>query len=499
MDKEHASNKNATDSRASPVNPGAKLRPGYTPELDRLNGFQFGSQIQNLPSEIAWDNVENEAASLLSRYIQFDTTNPPGNEAVAIEFLADLLRQRGFEPKIIRSAPGRANLITRLAGPAKPVAPPCLLYAHADVVPAVSTDWSVPPFGGQIRDGFVWGRGALDDKGLGIIFLQALTLLKQVSAPLNRDVILLIAADEEMGGRHGVAWLLDNHPELIRAEYVWDEGGMGVRRANGHYLYNIAVAEKGPLTVRLIARGTPGHAALPQSNNSQDRLVTALARIKRWTRPPRLTKAVIAMLKALASEQRFPQSLLFAKANLGVVWPFLRPLLESNPMFAPLIRNTINLTMLKGGETSNVIPAQAEAKLDIRLLPGEDPDVVLADLRSIISDPNVSVVPEEMPTPHVSMSKDSEFYHALAYTLQAMAPPGTIVPYLTPGATDSRFFRRARMQAYGFMPMLLDSQELNRIHGIDERVSLANLRWGIQFVVAALSKLGNAVSKLSSQ
>ena len=440
---------------------------------------------------IDWAAVETESAQLLSRYLQFDTTNPPGNERAAVEFLAEVLRQRGFEPRLIESAPGRANLVTRLPG-RKRSAGACLLYAHADVVPAAPTGWSVSPFGGQIQDGFVWGRGALDDKALGIIFLQTLTLLKQTAFPLERDVILLIAADEEVCGRYGVAWLLNYHPDLIRAEYVWDEGGLALQldRQPSHNLYGIAIAEKMALTVKVVARGTPGHAALPQPNNPQDRLLRALWRVRHWQRPPRLTPTVVALLKTLAFHQPFPRSFLFARADRPSIWPFLQPLLENDPFFAPLVRDTVNLTMLRGGESANVISAQAEAKLDIRLLPGEDPTAVLADLRSLIADSQVTVEAEDLPSPHLPTPIQTEFYTALSETLHDLAPAGLITPYLTPGATDSRFFRQAGMKAYGFMPMLLDNHELNRIHGIDERVSTANLRWGTQVVFETLRRLG---------
>jgi len=450
-----------------------------------------GHDVENIKSKIDWAVVEAEAAQLLSRYIQFDTTNPPGSEAVAIEFLAQTLRERDFKPQIIEPIPGRANLIARLPAQAVPTAPPCLLYAHADVVPANPADWSVPPFSGQIKAGFVWGRGALDDKGLGIIFLQALTLLKQCAPPLKRDIILLIAADEETCGRYGVAWLLNHHPDLIKAEYVWDEGGMGLRHpahAN-HYLYNIAIAEKGALTVRLTAHGTPGHASIPNGNNASDRLVRALTRLTEWHRPIRLTQPVIEMLRSLASSQAFPRSLLFAHASNVLTWPLLFPLLNRDAFFAPLIRNTISLTVLRSGQKSNVIPAQAEAKLDIRLLPGEDPAAVLGDLRAIVKDTKVFVDADDMPIAHPLTDSATDFYHALAETLRELGPPGLVTPYLTPGATDSRFFRQAGMKAYGFMPMLLDNQELSRVHGIDERISTANLRWGTQVVFETLKKL----------
>ncbi len=446
--------------------------------------------VENLTFAIDWAAVELESAEMLSRYIQFDTTNPPGNEVAALQFLAGLLRRHDFAPQILESAPGRANLIVRLPASTGPAAPPCLLYSHADVVPVNPAEWSVPPFGGQIKDGFIWGRGALDDKGLGIIFLQALILLKKKDLPLKRDIILLIAADEETCGHYGVAWLLEHHPELIQAEYVWDEGGMGLRQArSAEYIYGIAVAEKGALTVRLTARGSPGHASIPHQNNAPDRLVRALVRLAGWRRPIRLTSPVIEMLRNLAPGYSFPRSLLFRHAGSKWTQPLLSLFLDKDTLFGPLVRNTASLTMLRSGQKSNVIPTEAEAKLDIRLLPGEDPAAILGDLRAVIKDVRVSVEAEDMPVAHPPSNLASDFYCALANTLGAVAPPGVVTPYLTPGATDSRFFRRAGMKAYGFMPMLLDAHELSRIHGIDERISLANLRFGIQVVFETLGRL----------
>jgi acetylornithine deacetylase/succinyl-diaminopimelate desuccinylase-like protein len=442
---------------------------------------------------IDWEALVAEAAALLSRYLQFDTTNPPGNEAAAIEFLAQTLRQRGFEPQVLSPAPGRANLIVRLRPPSAPIAPPLLLYSHADVVPANPTDWSVPPFSGHISDGYLWGRGALDDKGLGIIFVQVITLLKQLGPPPQRDIILLIAADEEASGRYGVAWLLDHHPELIQAEYVWDEGGMGLLmppHKNAYpCIYNIGVAEKGALTLKLTAYGTPGHASVPHGDNASDRLVQALARLKKWSHPARLTESVGQMLRCLAVSQPWPRSLLFARAGHRLTWPLLRLILQRDPLYTSLIRNTISLTMLNSGQKSNIIPAQAEAKLDMRLLPGESIEAVLSDLRAMIKDGKVFVEVEETPIMAVPSPVETPFFAALAQTLSDLDPSCLVTPYLTPGATDSRYFRQAGMKAYGFMPMRLNTSELSRIHGLDERISTANLRWGMQVVYETLRKL----------
>ena len=439
-------------------------------------------------SKIDWEATASEAAQLLSRYLQFDTTNPPGNEAPAIEFLAGVLRERGFTPQIIESAPGRANLIVRLPASPQAAAPPCLLYSHADVVPAEAADWSVPPFGGIIQDGFVWGRGALDNKGSGIIFLQALSLLKQQAISLSRDIILLVAADEEVAGDYGVAWLLKHHPHLIEAEYVWDEGGIG-RRLPDRNIYYVALAEKVPLTIKLVAQGTPGHASIPSNRNPHHRLIQALTRVTRWESPVRLTDTVIQLLQALAPYQPFPQSLLFKYADKSLYWPLLRHWLDYNPFFLPLICNSINVTMLQGGQAGNVIPARSEALLDVRLLPDEEPQAFLAALRSIISDSNISVDVEAMPPGQSPTPADTPFYNALAQTIRTLDPQAQVVPYLTPGATDSRFFRAAGMKAYGFMPVLVTDRELSRIHGIDERISIDNLRRGIQLVFETLLKL----------
>ncbi|MCG3212214.1 MAG: putative succinyl-diaminopimelate desuccinylase [Anaerolineae bacterium] len=435
-----------------------------------------------------WDAVAGDAARLLSRYIQFDTTNPPGNELPALEFLAGVLRQNGLSPQILKSAPNRANLVVRLAAQPAAQAAPLLLYAHADVVPAPADGWSVPPFGGVIKDGYVWGRGALDDKGLGIIFLQALVLLHRLNFPRRRDIILLIAADEERCGDHGAAWMLAHHPDLIRAEFVWDEGGMGLAVSPGP-LYCLGVAEKTALTLNLSSVGLPGHAAVPRTDNPHDRLVQALVRIKRWPQPVQLTPPVVDMLRALAPTCSPPLAWLLRRAYWPVLWPLLHGWVRRHSFFAPLVSNTISLTVLRGGEASNVSPTRAEARLDVRLLPGVSVANFVARLQALLADLDVQVSAESLPPPAVISPVGTPFFEALAAAVQQCGSPGVVTPYLTPGATDSRFFRAAGMHAYGFMPMLLDNAELSRIHGLDERVSLSNLRFGLQTVFTTLSTL----------
>ncbi len=450
------------------------------------------SDTTDLFDEVVSDEVATDSAALLSRYLQFDTTNPPGNERPALEFLADILTERGFTVQLLESAPQRANLIARLPATTTPTQPSIVLYSHADVVSADGAEWSHPPFAGEIADGFVWGRGAIDNKGLGIIFVQALTLLKQQAVPRQRDLILCVAADEEADSQHGVAWLLDQHLDLLQAEFVWDEGGTALQFPPRHSppLYAIAIAEKQAAVLTLRVKGTPGHASLPDLDNPQDRLVEALYRLRRRASLPRLTRVVTQMLHTLAPHQPFPRSKLFANAHRSIVWPSLLTVLKHDPIFAPLIVNTLNLTMLNGGQTSNAVPSSAQAKLDLRLLPEEDLTEFLNYLRVVINDPTVTLE-AETPTPPTSpiSSMETAFYRTLSETLMHVGPTGVVTPYLTPGATDSRFFRQAGMQAYGFMPLLLSTKELRRIHGIDERVAVQNLRWGIGIVYETLRRL----------
>jgi acetylornithine deacetylase/succinyl-diaminopimelate desuccinylase-like protein len=439
---------------------------------------------------VDWEALTGEAAQLLSRYIRFNTTNPPGNEAPAIHFLAEVLREFGLKPKILVSGDNRANLVVRLPA-SQATAAPCLLYSHADVVPAKASAWSLPPFGGQIKDGFVWGRGALDDKGLGIIFVQALGLLHRYAPPKHRDILLVIAADEELCGEAGAAWLLENHPDSLAAEFVWDEGGLGLLSPAGPVLFSIAVAEKSALTVQLKAHGLSSHAAVPNNANAQHRLVRSLYRIQQWKQPVQINGIVESILATLASSMPFPQKLLYRYPHW--FYPVLSRWLRHDSFLGPLVSNTITLTRLKGGHANNVVPAQAEARLDVRLLPDQSPDTFLRELQLVIDDPAVTVLPVTVASPQATSPVNTPFYRALAHTLHRREPASLITPYLTPGATDSRFFRAAGMKAYGFMPMLLNSRELGRIHSIDERVSIENLRWGMQVVFETLIELDGMV------
>jgi acetylornithine deacetylase/succinyl-diaminopimelate desuccinylase-like protein len=399
------------------------------------------------------------------------------------------LRNFGLEPTIFEPAPNRANLVVRLPA-SQATAAPCLLYSHADVVPADASVWTFSPFSGQIEDGFVWGRGALDDKGLGIIFLQTIGLLQRYAPPTNRDIVLVIAADEELCGEFGAAWLLENHPDLLQAEFVWDEGGLGLLPQAGPPLFGIAIAEKSALTIQLKARGQSSHAAIPNNANAQHRLVRGLYRIQQWKQSVQINGIVESILAVLAPTMPFPQKLIYRHPNW--FYPLLSRWLRHDSFLGPLVTNSVTLTQLEGGQANNVVPAQTEARLDVRLLPDQSPDKFLHQLQTVIDDPAVTILPMTATPPQATSPIDTPFYRALTQTLHRREPAALITPYLTPGATDSRFFRAAGMKAYGFMPMLLNNRELSRIHSTDERVSIENLRWGMQVVFETLVELDKA-------
>ncbi len=430
---------------------------------------------------VDWDALQADAVATMSRYVQFDTTNPPGNEMPAAEWLADQLRTRGItrDVTIHEPAPGRGLVIGRIAGsePLKPL----LLNHHMDVVAADPTRWTHPPFAGEFTDGFVWGRGTLDTKNLGVIFLLALDSLLKEGVRFRRPIIFLAVPDEEAGGSNGMRWLTEHHLAGLDPEWVWDEGSGGLRGMFGErVMFGVAVAEKRPHNVRLIATGDPGHGSMPHANNAVATLVAALGRILRHPRPAHVNPVTATMFRAIADEQKFPAS--FLLRHLDQPWAFrlASGRLMADRMLAALLRDTISLTILRAGYKINVIPEQAEAELDCRLLPETDAAEFDRWLEAVIADRRVRVeVGEAMPPSGVAPMA-GPFYEAIQRAVATHAPGAGVFPFLVPGATDGRYFRQRGYAAYGFGPVIMDRGDLGRVHGIDERISVENLLLGIK-------------------
>ena len=424
---------------------------------------------------------------MLARYIRVNTTNPPGNEAAAADFVGELLSAESIPSTLYSSAPGRANLLATLKGDGSRA--PVMLLHHMDVVPAGDDGWTHDPFEGVLADSHVWGRGAIDDKGLGVMHLLALTLLKRRGVRLARDVMLLAVSDEETGGSLGAAWMIDNHWERVQTEYVWDEGGVGTRGIIGSRpVVAISVSEKRSISVRLTARGTGGHGSLAGST-SVDRLVAALSRIHRNPGPRQVGPVTREFLRAVAEPQRLPASLILRHASHPLVrWLAVRRL-SANPTIDAMMRDTIKVTMVQAGDAANVAPSEANAVLDVRLLPWTDHGQFLRRLRGLLDDDTIEVDATTPPADPPPSPTDSEFFAALSSAARRHVPDAIVSPIQTPVGTDSRFFRQQGVKAYGLMPAVLTQADLDTIHGTNERISVENLALGTRIVYETLLEL----------
>src|SRR3989440_1391667 len=394
------------------------------------------------PGDADWKALGDEATGLLSQYIRINTTNPPGNEIAAARWLADMLRRDGIESRIFEPAPGKANLYARLVGDGS--ARPVILLNHMDVVLASPEYWSVDPFSGVIKDGYVWGRGALDMKGEAIAQLMTMLVLKRAHVPLKRDIIFLATSDEEIGAGVGAAWIVEHQADLIRnAEFLLNEGGL--TRSDGHggvQYYGIGTTEKSPFWLDAIARGTAGHGSRPTPDNPVHRLVRALNKIAAWQTPLTVTTPVERSLRDLATIER--DSTL--RRWLSDIRTALRDsaaarMITADLTFNALLRNTISITGLKGSDKTNVIPPIAAAAIDVRLLPGQDPAAFLADITRVVGDTAVTIRPQGPNWPATESSTETDMFRAIEAAAHTRHPKGLVTPFMLPGLSDRYFFR----------------------------------------------------------
>ena len=432
--------------------------------------------------------IREEATHYLQDLVRIDTTNPPGNETKAAEYLAGVLKREGIEPTILEAVPGRGNLVARLKGDGS--AAPLLLMVHIDVVPAEADKWTHPPFGGEIANGFLWGRGALDTKELAAMELMVMLLLKRASRPLGRDVIFMANADEEAGGRMGAGWMVKEHADLIRAEYAVNEGGGFAIDLLGQRFFTCQVAEKGTARFVMRTRGRPGHGSQPHRDNSVLKLADAVQKIGAAEFPHHATQTVKLFLEAVAANLGKPNdkellALLDANKYRGAIQRL--PLDEGlRSMLYAMLHNTVTPTMLSAGTKINVIPSVAEAKCDARLLPGQTSQGLLRELRAIIgNDVEVEFLDD---TPALEADWKSPLYDTISRVMARQAPKAPLLPYLVVGATDARHVRKLGTKVYGFSPMLAPTSELDRVHGHDERISIDNLEFGTRVLHELVSE-----------
>jgi len=430
--------------------------------------------------------LQDEAVSRIEQYIRINTTNPPGNEDQTMKFFARIFTAEGIPFDTASSAPGRGNVWARLKGGPQPA---LVLLSHMDVVPADPKYWSVDPFAATVKDGYLWGRGTLDTKTLGIVELEAFLALHRSKAPLDRDVIFMATADEEAGAAFGAGWIMQHHPEAFAgAGFVLNEGGMG-SVDDGREQFGIEVTQKVPYWFKLTATGTPRHGSEPQVASAVNRLVRALYRLQTYQFAPRIIPAVDAYFKGLAPTAAPQWKAAFADMSKTIQDPdALLRLQTEMPELAALTRNTCAITMLKGSDKINVIPPEASAQLDCRLLPDQNVPEFKQELRDALNDPGIAIDQLLGFTPAVS-STDTPLYRAIVAVTKEHYPNAAIVPAVSTGFTDSHFFRDRGIASYGYAPFLIPEADNSGIHGNNERLSIANVRTGTQMMYELVRRM----------
>ncbi len=436
---------------------------------------------------IDWDRVTQEATDTLSKYIQINTTNPPGNEIAAANFLKEKLLADGIPATVIESEKGRGIVAARLHGVGKNNKA-IVLLSHMDVVPADPKDWKVPPFSGDIKDGEIWGRGALDDKGPGVVELMAILALKRTGILLDRDVLFIATADEEEGGRKGAGWLVDHQPDLFAdAGYLLNEGGGIQVEPDGRKVYAVSITEKTPFWIRLTTTGEPGHASAPPDQTSVTRLVHALGKLIDYRPPIKVVGTVENYFRLQGVIDHGPpqyQDLLKSLKDAAFAKRFL-----AVPSHNAMVRNTVAPTVLAAGQKTNVIPSSATAEVDCRLLPGENPKAFLKVLRELIADDTIKI-DELLSFPSVSSPDKSPLMTAIEKLAKTGKSP--VVPTMTIGFTDCHYFRQKGIVAYGFIPIEMVEAQEHTVHGANERIPIKSLHDGIVKMAELLEIIGRA-------
>jgi len=435
-----------------------------------------------------WNQLLEEATQYLQKYLLVQTVNPPGNEIEGARFFKKILDKESIPSQIFESSPGRGSILATLKGSGK--SKPFLLLSHIDVVPTEKERWEVDPFAGIIKDGYLYGRGTLDDKSMGIIELMALIILKREKIPLKRDILFFASADEETGGRWGVQWAMDNIPVLKESEFALNEGGYVLLNEAGQPdRYEISNGQKVIFQIQLKAEGTSGHASMPHPNNPNLKLIHALEAITKWETPFNILPMVKEYFSKMAPKQPPEERKCFEDIEKGLTDPSFAKKLTSNPIYNAMVRNTISLTILQGGTKANVIPSESTATFDCRLIPGALKDEFLKDVKKRLGDEiEVKVIAESQSLPPSSL--DTDLFRAIQKYVVENDPGCPIVPLLLPGATDSRFLRENGIITYDFCPYRLTEKELMKVHGNNERIALDNLKFGMRMLVEIIKEIG---------
>lgn len=433
---------------------------------------------------VDWPALQTEAVDVLRQYLRINTSNPPGNELEAARFLKAILDKEGIEATILDTAelgPGRANLYARLKGNGSKRA--IALVQHMDVVPVTPAYWSVPAFSGDIKDGFIYGRGALDMKGEGVAHLMALIALKRSGVPLTRDIVFIANADEELGSTGGIVFV-NRHADLLKdVEYLFTEGGANVYRNGKLEYYSVGVAEKRTFWQRLTVKGTPSHGSRPTRANPVPKLVAALDKIAKYETPLHVTPGVEKFFHDISRNYSGRQAAWLFDVKAALANGKAREWILSDVYWNAILRNTISLTALAGSNKTNVIPAEASAELDVRLLPDQSADSMLATLQRIVADTAVHFTALLAPKAPFESPVNTDLFRAVERAARERDPNVFVTSSMMTGATDRPSYRKLGIIAYGLDPFRVEAADEQRgVHGNDERLSVENVGFGVKFL-----------------
>ncbi|MCX7966006.1 MAG: M20/M25/M40 family metallo-hydrolase [Syntrophorhabdaceae bacterium] len=432
------------------------------------------------------------AVTLLSDFIKINTTNPPGNEEEAIVFLDEILTKEGLETQIFVPVKKRANILSRIKG--RQIGKPIILLSHVDVVPAKIDEWDIHPFSGEIRDGFIYGRGAIDMKSQTISQLLAFIDLYKKGIVPERDIIFLATCDEEVGGKNGVEYMLNEVKDLQEASFVLSEGGALIEE-DGLIHAQIAVAEKKVSQFMIKAYGQGGHGSIPTKNSANEKVIKASYAILSYKWPIKVTGVVNSYLNGILKDKVI-EGVRFNTLKEGLKNKKIKEALEANPLFNALLRNTVTPTILKSGEKINVIPSEATVYFDARLLPREDKESFFSKIKKlcgedveIIRIDNSSADPK--PSPY-----NTEYFTGIKNIIRRAKGDIPVLPCLLTGASDLRYFRNLNIPAYGFFPAVFSKDEIMRMHGKNERISIENYLNAIEITKEIVRFLASCKDKI---
>jgi len=430
-------------------------------------------------------NLESEAIMWLQGLIRINTTNPPGNELAAAKYISDILQKEGINSEIFESAPGRGILVARLSATAMPnPSRALLLMGHLDVVGVDKSKWKMDPFSATIDGSYLYGRGAIDDKGMTIANVAVMVALKRSVARLDRDVILLCEGDEEAGGQFGMKFAVEKHWDKIAAGFAINEGGRVTMKDGKVQYVGIQASEKVPQIVDVIATGTSGHASAPRKDDPVTHLAAAIAKIGTYQTPVQFNSVTTTYFEGLAKVEDDETSKWMRALEEGDrAEHAARWISDADPVWNSMLRDTIAPTMLQAGIAPNVVPGEARGVINIRLLPGNLLQPLLGKLQQAVNDPAVRFEPREaIRPPAPSSSLTSELYNTISTVAGRDFPGAAVVPYMSTGATDSAFLRVRQVEAYGLLPFPMPEEDASRMHADNERIQLDSFRKGFEFL-----------------